>query len=380
MFNKSAYDEKENLEIIYHNESCVHVDKVLKNIDDLKKEIYIPNKILITGGLGMIGSNLIKNLLFNENYNKDNIFVVDNLWRGKLENIMFNNEYYINIHTNFYNRDLSIPNQIDDIIVNNNIDTIIHLADIVAGIGYVVKNEWFVFNQNLLINSNTINSIHKCSNIIKAFINIGTACSFPKELQLTITSKLIEEQLYPAYPETSYGWSKLMGIYETELLEKETDILCCNLLFHNVYGNPCDLSERSQVIPSLIKKVINSSDENNLVVWGSGNQGRAFLHVDDAVNSIILAMKYGYNNGVIQIGPNNCNTIKEIAEIIVDKSGKKINIQYDITKPEGDFGRCADFTKANRVLGWNPKVDIKKGISNMYDEINNIYCKTSSFK
>lgn len=322
----------------------------------------------------MIGSNLVKYLILHENYNKNCIFIVDNLWRGKLENIIYENNYIIDIDTNFYNYDLSKPNQIDDIINKNDIDTVIHLADIVAGIGYVVKNEWFVFNQNILINSNTINSIRKCCDKIKAFVNIGTACSFPKSLQLTSTSKLNEKQLYPADPETSYGWSKLMGIYETELLEKETSILCCNLIFHNVYGTPCDLSERSQVIPSLIKKVITYSSINSeLSVWGSGNQGRAFLHVNDAVSSIILAMKNGYNNGIIQIGPSECTSIKEIVEIIIEKSEKKINVIYDITKPEGDFGRCADYSKAYSILCWYPKIDIKTGISNMYDEINSYY-------
>jgi GDP-D-mannose 3',5'-epimerase len=333
---------------------------------------YNPAKILVTGGLGMIGSNLIKELILTEKYDKNNIFIVDNLWRGKIENILQNNEYLININTNFFNRDLSHPNQIDDIINENNIDTIIHLADIVAGIGFVTNNEWFVFNQNILINSNTISSIRKCSDKIKAFINIGTACCFPKGLQISTTSKLNETQLYPAEPETSYGWSKLMGMYETELLQKETNILCCNLMFHNVYGTPCDLSERSQVIPSLIKKTILQANNSELIVWGTGNQGRAFVHVDDVVSSIILAMRNGYNNGVIQIGPNYCNTIKEISEIIVEKSGKSIHIQYDITKPEGDFGRCADYTKATKLLGWYPKIDIKGGISKMYDSIEKL--------
>lgn len=198
----------------------------------------------------MIGSNLIKSLIFYEKYNKNDIFVVDNLWRGRLENIC----NYIDIETNFFNLDLYQPNQLDCIIIKHNIDTIIHLADIVAGIGYVTKNEWFIFNRNIVINSNTIQSIKNCSCQIKAFINISTACCFPKKLQLSLESKLNETQLFPAEPETSYGWSKLMGIYETELLQNNSNILCCNLIFHNIYGYPCDIGERSQVIPSLIKK------------------------------------------------------------------------------------------------------------------------------
>jgi nucleoside-diphosphate-sugar epimerase len=182
---------------------------------------------------------------------------------------------------------------------------------------------------------------------------------------------LDETQLFPAEPETSYGWSKLMGLYETELLQQDTSILCCNLMFHNVYGTPCDIGERSQVIPSLIKKAINYSDNNDFEVWGSGNQGRAFLHVDDAVKSIILAMRKGYNAGCIQIGPDKCITIKEIAETIVKISGKNINIKYDTSKPEGDFGRCANFDKASKIIGWYPTVEIEKGLLDMYKHIDN---------
>lgn len=327
---------------------------------------YIPKKILITGGAGMIGSNLVKSLIINKHYNKTDIFVVDNLWRGSIENIC----QYIDIKTNFFNIDLYKQNQLDHIIINNNIDTVIHLADIVAGIEFVTKNEWFIFNQNIVINSNTIKSVKNCSEYIKAFINVSTACCFPKSLQISLDSKLNETQLYPAEPETSYGWSKLMGMYETELLQKNSNILCCNLIFHNVYGTPCDIGERSQVIPSLIKKTINCLDNDTLNVWGSGNQGRAFIHVNDVINSIILSMNNGYNVGFIQIGPDKCNSIKEIAEIIIKISKKNIKINYDTSKPEGDFGRCADYTKAKEILGWKPIVDIENGIKMTYEYIN----------
>jgi GDP-D-mannose 3',5'-epimerase len=329
--------------------------------------IYKPKRILITGGAGMIGSNLVKSLILEEKYNKNDIFVVDNLWRGCIENICD----YIDVETNFFNIDLYKSNQLDDVIIKYNIDTIIHLADIVAGIGYVTNNECFIFNKNVVINSNTITSVKNCNDYIKAFINVSTACCFPKSLQLSLESKLNENQLYPAEPETSYGWSKLMGIYETELLQNNSNILCCNLIFHNVYGYPCDIGERSQVIPSLIKKTINCSENGQVEVWGSGNQGRAFLHVNDAIKSITLAMQKGYNQGCIQIGPDKCNTIKEIAENIIKISKKNIKINYDISKPEGDFGRCADFSKANKILGWSPSVDIENGIKMTYDYINN---------
>ena len=141
-------------------------------------------------------------------------------------------------------------------------------------------------------------------------------------------------------------------------------------MLHNVYGSPCDYSvERSQVIPSLIRKVLDKN-EKNLVVWGSGKQGRAFLHVNDVVEGITAALDKGWGKGHIQLGPNICTSIKDIAEILVDISPDSIHISYDTTKPEGDLARAADFSKAERELGWQPKVNLNEGLSDLYNWIN----------
>jgi GDP-D-mannose 3',5'-epimerase len=160
-----------------------------------------------------------------------------------------------------------------------------------------------------------------------------------------------------------------MGEYETLLMGQESGIPVCVLVLHNVYGEPCDYSdERSQVIPSLIRKAILAPGVP-FVVFGNGSQGRAFVHVDDAVNALILSKDKGLGKGTIQIGPNVCTSIKEIAETIVAISKKNIKIQYDISKPEGDKGRCANYEKAKNVLGWEPCVSLEAGLSRLYNWI-----------
>ena len=104
-------------------------------------------------------------------------------------------------------------------------------------------------------------------------------------------------------------------------------------------------------------------------MWGSGKQGRAFVHVNDVVDALVLTMAKGLGKGLIQIGPNICTSIREIAEIVVSISGKPINIQFDTTKPEGDRGRCADYSRAQEVLGWAPKVDMRMGLTDLYQWI-----------
>lgn len=321
------------------------------------------SKILVTGGCGMIGSNLVKRLV-KEGHD---VHVIDNLWRGKLEYLNDENgKPVINLDTNFHNVDLSMGLGIDPVVFH--VEYIVHLADIVAGIDYVFSNQGDLFRLNNLINTHVFHSVRKAGKErIKGLIYVGTACSYPLTRQNSLdVIPLKEEELFPALPESAYGWSKLMGQLEIGYLEKETGIPCCTLQFHNVYGSPCDFGERSQVIPALIRKAINYPKEE-FNVWGSGKQGRAFIHVNDIVDAIVLALEKGWGHGWIQIGPSECTSIREIAEAVVRISGKDIKPFYDTTKPEGDKARSADWTKAKEILGWSPKVSLEDGLRQQYE-------------
>jgi GDP-D-mannose 3', 5'-epimerase len=317
-------------------------------------------RVLVTGGAGMIGSTLVKRLAARG----DDVIVVDNLWRGKRDYLKDDQgRHVIDMERSFYEYDLRQPGVMDKLL--GGVDYVYHLADIVAGIAYVFNNQGSLFRDNFLINSNVIESVRR--NPVKGFVYVGTACSFPAQLQSGVdAAPLKEEDQYPASPESAYGWSKLMGEYEALLMEEETGIPVSIPVLHNVYGAPSDFdSIKGQVIPSLVRKAIRWPEEP-FVVWGSGNQGRAFVHVDDVVNGLERTLERGLGKGVIQIGPDVCISIKRIAETIVEISGKPIDIEFDLSKPEGDKGRCADFSKARSLLGWEPRVDLKSGLSSLY--------------
>lgn len=329
-------------------------------------KIECMSKILVTGGCGMIGSNLVKRLVTEGH----DVTVIDNLWRGRLEYLDGpDGRPVIDTATRFHNIDLSKENpQVDEIVSSN--EYVIHLADIVAGIDYVFGNQGELFRQNNLINTNLFHAVRKAGKErIKGLIYVGTACSYPLTRQNSLdVVPLREDELFPALPESAYGWSKLMGQLEIGYIEKETGIPCCTLQFHNVYGSPCDFGARSQVIPALIRKAINyPAEEFN--VWGSGKQGRAFIHVDDVVDALVLALEKGWGHGWIQIGPSVCTSIAEIAETVVRISGKDITPFYDTSKPEGDKARSADYSKAREILGWEPKVSLEDGLRRQYEWI-----------
>lgn len=322
----------------------------------------------------MIGSNLVKRLV-KEGHD---VSIIDNLWRGKLEYL--NDESgkpVIDIDSRFFNIDLSDGHADIDKIVNDN-EYVIHLADIVAGIDYVFGNQGGLFRQNNLINTNLFASVRRAGKErIKGLIYVGTACSYPLTRQNSLdVVPLREDELFPALPESAYGWSKLMGQLEIGYLEKETGIPCCTLQFHNVYGSPCDFGERSQVIPALIRKAINYPNEE-FIVWGSGKQGRAFLHVNDVVEALVRALDKGWGHGWIQIGPSVCTSIAEIAETVVKISGKDIKPFFDTTKPEGDKARSADYSKAKEILGWGPSVSLEDGLRQQYKWVENEIAKSN---
>lgn len=85
-------------------------------------------------------------------------------------------------------------------------------------------------------------------------------------------------------------------------------------------------------------------------------RGLEILDIEHIALTVLKAHKY--------INLNVCKC--EIAEIIVQISGKRIPIQYDRTKPEGDKGRCGDCSKARTVLGWHPEVAIEEGLADLY--------------
>ena len=181
-------------------------------------------------------------------------------------------------------------------------DIVFHLADVVAGINYVFSNESSLYRTNTLINTNTLKACIK--NKVKKYIYAGTACSYPKSKQSKLNPPpFIEEEVYPAEPESAYGWSKLMGEYEAELAFKSGLINIEILRLHNVYGTPAELDPSiSQVIPALCRKVIESKNKG-LLVWGSGKQKRAFVHVDDVVQGFMKTInKKTKFSGVIQLG------------------------------------------------------------------------------
>ena len=303
--------------------------------------------------------------LFETYYIHHSVTVVDNLSRGKID--FLSDIENFSVLNNFLCLDLSDPSQLESL--PKDFDVVVHLADIVAGIGYVFGNEYSIYTQNNKINTNIIR--YTLDSRIKSFLYVGTACSFPKDLQQSSDSILSESDLFPADPESAYGWSKLLGSIEMKYAFSNSDVNYTTLMLHNVYGLYTDINPAtSQVIPSLIRRVLELKPGEPLTVWGDGSQSRAFLHASDVSSALVSLLNlvqsktkipYEY----IQIGPSQATTIAELARLILDLSGKDNPIYFDTSKPTGDRGRSSNSSLANNYLQWSPTVSLQEGLDTL---------------
>lgn len=322
-------------------------------------------KVLITGGAGFIGSNLAAELI----HLGAKVKIIDNLERGKLE--------YIE----------SIKDSIDIVIEDlknigavkphfQNIDVVFHLASKVGGIGFYLNSPGTVINENLKIDNNVLELVIK--NEVLYYLYASSAHVYPKELQGSPDAPAISEnQCYPANPELSYGWAKLIG--EKQILYSlQENLLNAKVSIPRLigaYGPNQDLDlEKGSAIPVFCRRAIEYPNLAPFTIWGTGKETRSFCYVKDMVDGLIFSLEKTDENlvGPFNLGAEGRVTIGEIAETIVNISGKEIDLKYDKTKETVIWGQAFDCSLSKRLLkGWEPKYSLKEGLAKTYEHIQN---------
>jgi UDP-glucose 4-epimerase len=166
-------------------------------------------------------------------------------------------------------------------------------------------------------------------------------------------------------PISPYAVSKLAGENYCRAFAKVYGLNTVCLRYFNVYGPRQRYGPYSGVIPTFIKRALDNED---LVIYGDGNQTRDFTHVVDVVNANILCLKEPVERGdVFNVATGNFVTINELARTILEIIGRPTNNVRHVAPREGDiYESYADISKIRR-LGYQPKFTLKEGLKTVVD-------------
>lgn len=220
--------------------------------------------------------------------------------------------------------------------------------------------------QNLMIECNLIHGAYQAG--IKRLTSLGSSCIYPRNCPQPIK----EEYLLTGPLEQTnepYALAKIAGIKLCENYNRQYGTQFISLMPTNLYGpgDNYDLNN-SHVLPALIRKAHEAKIRNDsqLVIWGSGNPRREFLHVDDLARASIMLMEQNYDGPFVNIGCGSDLTIKELAQEVISVVGFKGQLQFDTSKPDGTPQKLLDVQKINH-LGWKAEIALRPGIQDAYN-------------
>ena len=313
-------------------------------------------KWLITGGCGFLGKKLVKRLL--DEGSKD-IRIIDNLSLGKREDLKeicnFRELKVSELKKAPKGVELIVGDIIDGdlaIKATSGCEIIVHLAAN-TGVAPSIKYPRIDMSVNIIGTFNYLEAsrINKVSKFI--FASSGAT--------IGEVDPPIHEEL-PAHPVSPYGASKLACEGYCSAYKQTFGIETIILRFGNVYGPGSDY--KSSVVSKFIRRAINGEI---LEIYGDGKQTRDFVFIDDLIDAVLLSAKHTNIGGeCFQIASSCETTISEIAEIIKTKlrdSGFKNVSLKKVSNRKGEVKRnFSNIKKANNVLGWKPKTNLKNGI------------------
>jgi GDP-L-fucose synthase len=298
----------------------------------------IDQKILVTGGAGFLGKQVVDQLLQQG---------------AKLENISIPRSRQQDL------RKLSVCEE-----VAKNQDIIIHLAAHVGGIGLNREKPAELFYDNLMMGTQLIHAAYEAG--VKKFVCVGTICAYPKFTPVPFK----EEDLWNGYPEETnapYGVAKKALLVQLQAYRQQYGFNGIYVLPVNLYGPEDNFNPNSShVIPALIRKVYEAQErgDRTLPVWGDGSPSREFLYSTDAARGIVMATQSYDQPEPVNLGTNHEITIKDLVELICELMGFQGELIWETDQPNGQPRRCLDTTLAKEKFGFVANVDLRQGLQN----------------
>ena len=297
-------------------------------------------KFVITGGAGFIGSHIAKHLV-EKNHD---VIVVDNLSRGRLENLS-----KIKEQIEFKKMDILDFDSLKKVIFNS--DGIFHQAALTSVPESFTQKEKY-HNVNV---KGTENIFKLAKEFRKKVVYASSSSIYGNTTTIPIHENSEKNPINP------YGVTKL----DDEKLAKKYHNLGLSVIglrYFNVYGIG-QTNDYAGVITKFIDQInVNKSP----IIFGDGTHTRDFISVEDIAKANLLSMESNTDFSFLNIGTGISTSIKELAELMIELSGKKLEISFD-DLPLGDVkDSLADVSLAKKLINWNYETSLKNGLKKFF--------------
>ncbi|MGZ9586821.1 NAD-dependent epimerase/dehydratase family protein [Paenibacillus marinisediminis] len=305
-------------------------------------------KALVTGGAGFIGSHLVEQLVADG----FRVSVIDNLQSGGVS--------YLHPEAVLYEEDIR-SDRIIDIIVREEPDYVFHLAA-QADVQQSMDDPRYDADVNII---GTVNVLKACQQAFVKKLIFSSTSGVYGNLQ---KERIFEED--PANPISYYGLSKRTAEIYLQFACILRGLPFTILRYSNVYGPRQTPKGEGGVIAVFIEKIKHGLPIN---IYGDGSQTRDFVFVKDVVHANIAAIKLGHGE-TIHVSTGNSISINELVTMLKQIHTSEIRAHY-LSARDGDIiHSCLDCDKAYRLLNWQSKVDMMKGLLKTYSQYRGKPC------
>jgi len=260
------------------------------------------------------------------------------------------------------------------------IDEVYQLAADMGGAGYLFtgENDAAVMHNSALLNLNML-EISRLNNVKKIFYS-SSACVYPEYNQMDADNpKCAENTVYPAEPDSEYGWEKLFSERLYLTYHKNYNLEVRIGRFHNIFGPQGTWDGGKEKVPAAVcRKVAQAVDGGEIEVWGDGKQTRSFLFVHECVDAVRRLMKSDFL-GPVNIGSEEMLPINDLVHMVAKIANKNINIKH-IPGPLGVRGRNSDNALIREKLNWAPSQPLNDGLEKTYQWITEQVAKAKELE
>jgi GDP-L-fucose synthase len=309
-------------------------------------------RALVTGCAGFVGRRFVNRLL-DSGYD---VVGVDNLYTGKnLDDWPHKPKKKFALHYMDV-RDYFVAH------ASSRFDLVVHLAAIVGG-RVNIESDPLAVATDLSIDAEMFNWVVR-SKLPPKVIYFSSPAAYPNWLQTKgnflnvggLREGMLTFDAEIGCPDMTYGWAKLTGEYLATFAHEQYGL---DVRIYRPFGGYGDDQDMSYPVPAICKRVMDK--ENPIIVWGSGDQQRDFIWIDDVVKAVEKTMDVPELSGKpLNLGTGRATSFRELARIACTIVGHDAVIKNDDTKPEGVFSRFAEITEMSKY--YIPQMTLEEGL------------------